>query len=182
MTEPEQPTRDERPNRIAARVYDELCEVAARVLARQSPGQSLQTNGLVHEAYLRMASANAGDFESRGHFLAVAARAMRQILVDHARRRRAEKRGADWNRVTISDVAEDGDARMLDVLDLEGALATLVGQSERAARVAELRFFAGLSVEEVADALEVSERTVKNDWRFARAWLRRELEREPGDA
>lgn len=152
-------------------VYREL-EAIARAYA--SPAMSLEPHGLVHELYLRLAQ---GSFEARDrkHFYAIAALAMRQILADRARQRRAAKRGGEAVRVTLSGLAETQAA--VDALDVEDALARLEELSPRQARIVELRCLVGLSVAETAAALDVSERTVHADWRLARAWLSRELHR-----
>lgn len=157
-------------------VYDQLRGVAGRLL--RGGENTLQPTALVNEAFLRLIRVDEERLEGRAHFFGVASKAMRQILVDHARARAANKRGGNWQRITISEVDDSG-ASPLEVLDLEAALTRLALSNERPARVAELRFFGGLDVEEVAVALGISPRTVKSDWRFARAWLRRALEDEP---
>jgi RNA polymerase sigma factor (TIGR02999 family) len=156
-------------------VYAELRRLAAGFLRADRADHTLQPTALVHEAFLRLVRAPEAGFEGRAHFLAVAAKAMRQILVDHARARAAEKRGGDRRRETMAGLPEEGEPP-IDVLDLEAALTKLAGSHQRPARVAELRFFAGLEIDAVAEVLAVSPRTVKEDWRFARAWLRRALE------
>jgi RNA polymerase sigma factor (TIGR02999 family) len=162
-------------NRHFAHVYEVLREIAHRHLARQRRGHTLGTTALVHEAYLRLAEPSGAPWQDRAHFFAVAARAMRFILVDYARRRGAEKRGGDRVRVTLTgaDAADDGQAA--DLLDLDDALTGLAQRSERLAQVVELRFFGGLTVEESAEVLGVSPRTVKADWQKARLWLYRAL-------
>jgi RNA polymerase sigma-70 factor (ECF subfamily) len=161
--------------RLMPLVYAELHELAVRQMGRHPRGQTLQPTALVNELYLRLA-ANSGGFDDSRRFMAVAATAMRQILVDHARRRSTAKRGGGEGRerVTISDVASDSPLTV-DVLDLETALTKLEAEHPRPARVAELRFFGGLSVDDVAAALGVSARTIDYDWRLARAWLQRAL-------
>jgi len=154
-------------------VYGEL-EAIARAYVR-TPAMSLEPRGLVHELYLRLA-ATPFDARDRKHFYAIAALAMRQILTDRARRRRAGKRGGDAVRVTLSGLPAD-DAVAVDVIDIEDALARLEALSPRQARVVELRCLLGMSVPETAEALGVSERTVHGDWRLARAWLIVELAR-----
>ncbi len=154
-------------------VYDELRRLAASFHGSPRSGDTLQPTALVHEAYLRMAGKEGG-FNNRSHFVCVAAKAMRQILVDHARARGAVKRGGDWQRVTIAGLVGEENEEV-DLLDLEAALDQLAQSNERAARIAELRLFGGLGIPETAAAIDMSERTVKYDWRFARAWLRKML-------
>lgn len=168
-------------DRIMPLVYERLRLLARRQLRRLRPGQTLQTTGLVHEAYLKMVDQTQVDWQDRNHFLCVAAVAMRQILVDYSRRRGAQKRGGDLQVVTLEDVASDGEASGVEILDLDRALQALAEVDERLCRLVELRFFAGLTVEETAAALGVSDRTVKREWRKARALLHREMsEGEPG--
>lgn len=163
-------------------IYGELRAIAGRLFTRERSGHTLQPTLLVHEAYMNMLGADV-DWESRKHFLCVAARAMRQVLREHARGRGAEKRGGAVARVTLVDAHEasgtsgpfGGD---LDVEALDAALEKLAELDERQARVVELRFFTELSIRETAEALGVSTGTVENDWRFARVWLQRELARE----
>jgi RNA polymerase sigma factor (TIGR02999 family) len=161
-------------------VYDQLHEIAARWFGRQPRDHTLQPTALVHEAYVRLASANdcAGRWNDRAHFFRVAARAMRQVLVDYARRRGAAKRGHAWQRVTLSEATDGSAAHRVDLLALNDALERLAALNERQCRIVELRFLAGMSVEETAAILGVSPRTVKFDWRMARAWLLRELSPE----
>lgn len=154
-------------------VYGELRRLAAYHMRGERAGHTLQTTALVHEVYLRLAGQDV-DWKNRGHFFAVAARAMRRILVDHARRRRAAKRGGGVAPSPLDSVVPAIDPAV-DLLDLDAALETLETLDPREARVVELRFFAGLSVPEVALALGVSDATVERDWVTARAWLRREL-------
>ncbi len=161
--------------RLIPAVYDELRRLAARYLRGESGGHTLQPTALVHEAYLRLVDQTRAEFHDRDHFVAVAATAMRRILVDHARRRAAAKRDlgglkADPNQQPGLDLA-------LDFLAIDEALSRLAEQSARQARVVELRYFAGLGVEEVASVLGVSESTIKNDWSDACAYLRREWDR-----
>jgi RNA polymerase sigma factor (TIGR02999 family) len=156
-------------DRLLPLVYQELEAIARRYL---DPAASLEPRGLVHELFLRIANQPIAARDRR-HFYATAALAMRQILVDHARRRKAAKRGGDAMRVTLTGLAHE--ARKLDILAVNDALAKLEALSERQARIVELRCLAGMSVAETADALEVSERTVYAEWRLARAWLSREL-------
>jgi RNA polymerase sigma factor (TIGR02999 family) len=155
-------------------LYAELRRQAGRYMRRERRHHSLQPTGLVHEAYLRLAGSPELAWHSRAQFFAIAARVMRQVLVDHARRRRAAKR--EGCRVTLTEEAAPA-AAPLDVLDLEEALTELAELDARQARVVELRYFAGLAVEETAEALGLSARTVKREWQTARAWLQRRLTR-----
>lgn len=157
------------------RVYEELRHRAQRALDREGPGHTLQATALIHEAYLRLVEQNHRALDSRAHFVAVAGRCMRQILVDHARRRGAAKRGGERARVTLDEALASFESRNLDILALDEALEKLESHDKRKCRVVELRLFGGLSVEEVAAALRTSPRTVAADWYFARAWLARNL-------
>jgi RNA polymerase sigma factor (TIGR02999 family) len=172
-------------------VYAELRALAARYLAGERAGHTLQPTALVHEAYLRLASSPAAEGRTRQEFIAIAATVMRRVLVDSARARRAAKRaGPDGggHRIAIEhaelfarapDSGAAGATEAVDLVALDSALRTLDAVSPRQARVVELRFFGGLSVEQAAELLGVSTRTVEVDWRTARAWLRRELEKPP---
>jgi RNA polymerase sigma-70 factor (ECF subfamily) len=160
-------------------VYDELRRIASRHMRREGEGHTLQPTALVNEAYLKLVDQTRTEWESRTHFLCVASAAMRRILIDHARGRLRKKRGAEFRRVDIDDVLERAAASDADLLDLHEALERLAALDERQARVVELRFFGGLSVDEVAAALDVSRRTVEGEWTHAKAWLGREL-RGPG--
>ncbi len=158
-------------------VYRELHRQAERFMRAQPPGHTLQTTALVHEAYLRLAIRENPEWNGRAHFFGVAAKAMRSILVDHARARGAAKRGGGAHAVTLSNL-EDTDGQELDVLDLDDALERLAELDPRKGSLVELRYFAGLSIEEAAESLGISPATAKREWRLARAWLRRELDRE----
>ena len=156
-------------------VYDELRQLAAARMAAEVPGHTLNPTALVHEAYIRLVGNADIKWDGRSHFFAAAAEAMRRILVDHARRRKSLKRGGEFERQILADeVAIDlGDVDAL--LDLDAALSKLATEDSEMAKLVELRYFAGLSVEETASALGVSPRTVKRNWAYARAWLGREL-------
>ena len=143
----------------------------------ERPGHSLQATALVNEAYLRLVDVHRIDWQDRVHFLAMAARLMRRILVDHARARNYRKRGGGAVRVTLAESVVLIDEPPSDILALDDALQSLAVLDERKSRVVELRFFGGLSVEESAVALKVSPETVTRDWNFAKSWLRRELRR-----
>jgi len=159
-------------------VYDELRRLAKRHLQRQSPGHTLQTTSLVHEAYLRLIDQQNIEWQNRAHFFAVAARAMRFLLVDHARARQYAKRGGGVRQVTLDEVAVVSPERNDDLLALDEALSRLAALDPRKSQIVELRYFGGLSAEEAAEALGVSEITVKREWLKARAWLYRELQPE----
>lgn len=158
-------------------VYDELRRLAAEKMAQEKPGQTLQATALVHEAYIRLVDAeNAQHWDSRGHFFAAAAEAMRRILVENTRRKQREKRGGQLHRVDISEVdlgAASGDGQLLL---LDEALGRLENVRSEAAELVKLRFFAGLGVDQAAEAIGVSPRTARRLWVFAQAWLRREME------
>jgi RNA polymerase sigma factor (TIGR02999 family) len=162
-------------------VYDELRKLAAAKLASEAPGQTLQPTALVHEAYLRLVGGEpARAWDGRGHFFAAAAEAMRRILVDAARRRRADKHGGGHHRVELLDAELAVDSGGDDLFAVDDALARLAAREPRIARLVELRFFAGLTVEEAAAGLGIPARTAYRHWAYARAWLRRELDRGAG--
>ena len=152
-------------------VYGELRRVASARLRRERAGGALQTTALVHETYLRFADLHRLTLENRIHFFAIAARLMRQILVDHARRARAEKRGGGVPTIAIDGLSPSMTPDIVDVLALDEALEQLTSVEERLCRVVELRFFAGLTVAETAEALNLSTATVERDWTVAKAWL-----------
>jgi RNA polymerase sigma factor (TIGR02999 family) len=161
---------------LLPRIYDELRALAGGYLRGERASHTLQPTALVHEAFLRVQAQTGVEWKNPGHLRAVSAQAMRRILVDHARAKQAEKRGAGKQPVTLrTELVGAGGAQEVDVLDVEAALEKLAGLNERQARIVELRFFGGLTNREAAEALEVSETTVEDDWRFARAWLNREL-------
>lgn len=166
--------RPEITGRAFELLYDELRRLAAALLGRERAGHTLQPTALVHEAYARLVDQRRADWSGRAHFLGIAGQAMRRVLVDHARQRVAAKRGGKQERVTLSAVP-GVDATGFELIELDDALNKLAAESERAARVAELKVFAGLTGEEIAEALGVSRRTVSGDWTVARAWLAREL-------
>lgn len=162
-------------DRLTPLVYRELHLIAERLMARERPSHTLQTTALVNEAYLRLVDVRQVNWQDRAHFLAICARAMRRILVDHARSRGSVKRGAGQVRLQIEEepaAAWSPDANLLEVDDALNRLAAL---DPRKSQVVELRFFGGLSVEETAEALKISPETVMRDWKLAKAWLYREL-------
>ncbi len=156
-------------------VYAELRQLAARHLRHERTDPTLQPTALVHEAFLRLVENDGITWRGQAQFMALAASQIRRVLVDHARRHGAEKRGGGARKLVLDDRTPSPDAPDLDLLALDEALEALAGRSERQSRVVELRFFAGMSVPEVADVLDVSPTTVKDDWRAARAWLRQRV-------
>lgn len=156
-------------------VYDELRALAAAQLGHERKNHTLQATALVHEAWIKLSGLDAAMIREHGHFLALAGTAMRRILVNHAAARNAQKRGGDRGRTTLFEAASVFDERADDILDLDEALTRLAAAEPEKARIVELRFFAGLSSEETAEALSISTRSVERGWRFARAWLAREL-------
>ena len=162
-------------------VYDQLRELAGRAFRRQGNALTLQPTAVVHEVYLRMAGSKEEDFHSRTHFLAVASKAMRQVLLNHHRDRSALKRGGNLERVTLSGCDPALTGGSLDFLALNEALEELSELDERQCTIVELRFFSGLTVPEIAAALDVSKTTVESEWRHARAWLKVRLEDSPED-
>ncbi|MBL8233029.1 MAG: sigma-70 family RNA polymerase sigma factor [Bryobacterales bacterium] len=158
-------------------VYRELHKIAKRCLSQHEQQDVLQTTAVINEAYLRLSSGVEQTLENRGHFFNVAAKAMRNVLVDHARSRNAEKRGGGIRIEAIDDGLQIASAVSADVVALSEALDVLAASHPRPAQVVELRYFAGLNVEETANALSVSTQTVIRDWRFAKSFLRREMER-----
>jgi RNA polymerase sigma factor (TIGR02999 family) len=161
--------------RLTPRVYGELRRIAGHFMRDERQGRTIQTTALVHEAYLKLIDVSNVDWQHRAHFFAVSAQVMRHILLDRARRRAAAKRGGAAARVNLDDVADIGSGRARELIALDDALNALAKVDPRKARVIEMRFFAGLSVEETAEVLHVSSDTVKRDWRLARAWLLAEL-------
>ena len=168
--------------RVLPLVYDELHRMAARCLAGERSTVSLQATGLVNELCLRLLGWSPGTWQNRGHFFGVSAQMMRRVLVDIARRRRAERRGGESAiRVPLDGIDVAASEPGADLLDVDAALDLLAREDPRKARVVELRFFGGLSIEETAQALGVSARTVHADWAFARAWLYRALSAADAD-
>ena len=168
----------EAAEQVVPLVYDELHDIAAKELRRRRGGDTLQATAIVHEAYLRLSGQGALRWSSRTHFFAVAAHLVRQILVDYARRQHRLKRGGRSERVTLSEAVAFVAARDPDLLALDEALARLEALDPRKATIVELRFFAGLTLDEAAEQLGISRETVSREWRRARAWLCNELESE----
>lgn len=165
--------------RIFPLVYDELRRIAARRMRSESPDHLIQPTALVNEAYLKLAEAGHGDWKDRVHFFAAAAKMMRYILVDYARRERAQKRGGFAGKVTVDERLAQQGPLSIDILAVDESLTKLGRLDERKARVIELRYFAGLEVKEIAGLLDLSVETVMRDLRLAKVWLKRELERAP---
>lgn len=165
---------------LMAHVYADLREIAARQMRSERPGHALQPTALVNEAFLRMMDQVKTDWRDKSHFCAIAAKLMRRILVDYARQRAAGKRSGRWNRLVLADEMNLTDATdPRDLVALDDVLTELARLNERHARIVEMRYFAGSSIEETAEALGVSPATVKNDWRVARAWLKTQLAMDP---
>lgn len=162
-------------DRLIPLVEQELHQLAHRYLSRERPGHTLQTTALVNEAYLRLIGQRRARFENRAHFFAIAAQIMRRILVNHARDRSASKRGGGARRVSLDDAAELSDERAEELVSLDEALETLAKLDERKAKVVELRYFGGLTVEETAEVLGIHPNTVTREWGQAKAFLHREL-------
>lgn len=169
-------------DRLFALVYEDLHARAHRQLAQSYGAKTLSTTALVHETYLKLSAADRPEWTDRRHFFGVAARAMRQIIVDQARRRLAHKRGGQAQRLDIADFEVPIEERAAELLALDAAVEKLEQESPRLAEVVNLRFYAGLSVEEAARTIDVSERTIKRDWRLARAYLHDELRRSDEDS
>lgn len=159
-------------------VYKELRRLAHFQLQKERPDHTLQSAALVHEAYLRLIGLNTPQWESRTHFFAIAAQLMRQILVDYARRHKASKRGGSVCKLSLEDAKAASRRSDVDVVALDDALNTLAKIDPRQCRIVELRFFAGLSLQEISEAMEIAPATVQRDWTTARAWLHREISRD----
>ncbi len=163
------------PDRLWAVMYDSLRKIAADAMQNERGLRPVQATELVHEAYLKMIGGRELAFENRNHFLATAARVIRHLLIDQARQRRSQKRGGVGERLSLDSLQLSADDDLPILLDLDQALLELASLDERQAKLVELRFFGGLTMEQAAEALGVSERTAAGDWAFARAWLRRKL-------
>jgi RNA polymerase sigma factor (TIGR02999 family) len=156
-------------------VYDELRRIARRFMRRQSAGHTFQTTELIHEAYLKLARSEDQNWQNRAHFFGVAAQAMRHILVDYARSKQSRKRGGWQEKITLDESAAVSFQRSDELVLLDDAMRQLAAMDERKAQVVELKYFGGLTNEEIAEVLRISPETVKRDWRFSRTWLLREL-------
>jgi RNA polymerase sigma factor (TIGR02999 family) len=171
--------RPEAAEEVLPLVYDELRAIAGRYMRRERPGHTLQATALVHDAFLKLVDQTRVEWQDRAHFFAVASQAMRRILVDHARARHADKRGAGADHVEMSDAIVVADRRdplsPEELLALDAALSELAAIDPDQARIVELRYFGGLSIEEAAEAMSISPATLKREWAVARAWLKRRL-------
>lgn len=166
-------------DRLLDLVYNDLRSLAATHIRREGPGHTLQPTALAHEVFMVLVDQTKVDWKGRSHFLAIASQAMRRILIDHARGRDRQKRGGGWKRIELSEQGEPTapgqSSGLVDVEALDRALQKLSELDERQAKIVEMRYLGGMTVEEVAEALGVSKRTVEGDWTMARAWLRKEL-------
>jgi RNA polymerase sigma-70 factor (ECF subfamily) len=170
--------RDAGGEEIFPRMYEQLRRLASQYLYRERIGHTLQPTAVVHEVWLRFRSSTSPPSEDdMSGFLAAASRSIRQILIDHARRRGRQRRGSGWSRVTFQEGIVTGSSPVVDLLDLEDAMNRLEERDDRLCRVVELKFFCGLTHEEIAEELGVSQSVARGDWQLARAWLRRELSR-----
>jgi RNA polymerase sigma factor (TIGR02999 family) len=165
-------------DRLVPLVHEELRRLARRQMGRERRGHTLQTTALVNEAYLRLIDVSRVRWQDRAHFLAMSASLMRRILVEHARSRQSLKRGGDLQKVSLEEAVGVSRERGVDLIALDDALQTLAAVNARKSQVVEMRFFGGLTVDETAEALGVSPRTVMNDWTLAKVWLLRELDRD----
>jgi RNA polymerase sigma-70 factor, ECF subfamily len=156
-------------------VQNELKRIARNYMRRQNPGHTLQTTALVNEAFLRLVDSDKVNWQDRNHFFAICAQLMRRILVDFARRKNSLKRGGDGVHVTLNENVDVADEKATEVVALDEALGRLARMNERQSKIVELRYFGGLTEEQIADTLGISSRTVRRDWNLARAWLYREL-------
>ena len=168
-------------NELVPLVYDRMRALAARHLEHESPGHTLQPTALVNEAYLKLVDQSRVKWQDRTHFLAVASNVMRRILVDHARSKKRRKRAGGRQRIELDEACRVSPRRDIDLLELDDALGKLASRDARQASIVELRFFGGLTMDEIAEQLGVSKRTVEAEWTMIRAWLRRELASE-GDS
>ena len=165
-------------DRLMEIVYEEMRRLARHYLSQEAPQHTLQPTALVHEAFLKLVNQREVDWQGRSHFLAVGAQAMRRILVDHARTKNRQKRGGEYHRVPLTDTETLSTTDPDDVLSLDAALDKLATESPLQARIVELRFFGGMTMDEIATVLAISKRSVERHWTMVRAWLRRELAEE----
>lgn len=163
-------------DRLVPLIHDDLRRLARQRASSLAPGASMQATALVNEAYLRLVRASPVEFRDRAHFFAISATVMRQIIIDEARTRSRNKRGGDWQRVSLDDVEVEAGPDSEKLLAIDEALQRLAAVDDRKARVVELRFFAGMTNTEIAEVIGVSPDTVKRDWTFAKLWLARELQ------
>jgi RNA polymerase sigma factor (TIGR02999 family) len=166
--------------RLMELVYDDLRRIAAWQLQTERPGHTLQPTALVHEAYLKLAGQNPVEWQNKAHFFALAAQVMRHILVDHARARQRDKRGGGQVSVALDEALKLSHPSEPGLVELDEALSMLARQDARKSRIVELRYFGGLSIEETAEVLGISPTTVRREWTLAKAWLRRELDKDAG--
>jgi RNA polymerase sigma-70 factor, ECF subfamily len=166
--------------RLMELVYDDLRRIAAWQLQTERPGHTLQPTALVHEAYLKLAGQNPVEWQNKAHFFALAAQVMRHILVDHARARQRDKRGGGLVSVALDEAIKLSHPSEPGLVELDEALSMLARQDARKSRIVELRYFGGLSIEETAEVLGISPTTVRREWTLAKAWLRRELDKDAG--
>lgn len=169
------PAEDASVEKLLPEVYDELHSLAERYLFGERRDHTLQPTALIHEVYLKLSANHQPNWNDRSHFVAIAARAMREVLVNHAIRHKAQKRGGDWREVALDEALTIFEDRSVDLLALNEALQKLAEIDPRQARIVELRFFGGLGVRGVAQVLNLGVRTIVREWRVARAWLRREV-------
>jgi RNA polymerase sigma-70 factor, ECF subfamily len=163
------------PERLLPLVYDELRKLASGYLKNERPDHTLQATALVHEAYLRLVDWENVSWQNRNHFFSVSAQIMRHILVDHARSKKAEMHGGNLQKLALDEAISFSNSKEVDLVDLDDALIELAAFKERHAKIVELRFFAGLTLEETAQTLDISTKTVSREWNFAKAWLFRRL-------
>lgn len=166
------------PGRLMPLIYDELRRLASQKMSHERSNHTLQPTALVHEAYLRLVDQTSVNWRDRAHFLGIAANAMRQILIDHARAHSAAKRGGAAERLSLDDAVLEPEERAADLVALDDALSRLASIDKRKADIVEFRFFGGLSVDEIAEALDIHRATVLRDWKVAKAWLHNELSKE----
>lgn len=166
---------DSAPEQLMPLVYDELRRMARQYVKKQSLGHTFQTTDLIHEAYLKLAGGEDRNWQNRSHFFGVAAKAMRHILVNYARSKNSQKRGGWQERVTFAEDALASTSNSSEMVALDDALEELATVDKRKVQVVEMKFFGGLSVEEIAEVLKISPETVKRDWKFSKMWLSREL-------
>ncbi len=167
---------DDATNKLMPLVYDELRRQAARFIRRERDGHSMQTTGLVHEAYLKLVDQRSVNWQNRAHFYGIAAQAMKRILVDHAKARHREKRGGVAENLPLDEARfAVSNEKSVDLVELDEALTRLANLDARQARLVELKFFAGMSIDEIAEILQISPATIKREWNSAKAWLHSEI-------